>query len=135
MYFEDELFTKNEARALLAEQSVVLNDDFELIHNTSTWAIGDYYHTFTLKISKKDIQTVTAQIKNSENFKKYDERICDISELTDPYTGKKIIRNYTSGKQYIREIFEPQGKDYAPVYQIITIDPAKNELVFEDIVE
>src|SRR5687767_5167469 len=50
--FEDQLFTKGDARSLVQEQQLILVDGFELLHNESTtFSPGDYYHTFTLKIS------------------------------------------------------------------------------------
>lgn len=49
-FFEDELFSKNDAKELLEEQNIALIDEFELTENKSMSGIGDYFHTFTLKI-------------------------------------------------------------------------------------
>jgi hypothetical protein len=54
--FEDQLFTKNNAKELVEEQEIKLTDDFELLKNVSMSAIGEYYHTFTLRISERDKQ-------------------------------------------------------------------------------
>ena len=52
--YEDELFFKRDATELVEDLDFKLNDNFEIIENTSNWGIGDYYHTFTLEISAKD---------------------------------------------------------------------------------
>ena len=52
--FEDQLFSKNNAKELVEEQGIELFDEFELTNNESMFAINDYYHTFTLQISAKD---------------------------------------------------------------------------------
>ena len=75
--FEDDLFTKNDAKELIQEQQIILNDNFSLKHNESIWAIGDYYHTFTLEISKTDKANAIIEIKQSENIKLVDEPISD----------------------------------------------------------
>lgn len=54
--FEYYFFTKNNAKELVEKQDIKLRDDFELLKNESMSAIGDYYHTFTLKISERDKQ-------------------------------------------------------------------------------
>lgn len=54
--FEDELFTKNEAKELLKEQNIQLKDVMEILENKQMSSIGEYYHTFTLKISEKTKQ-------------------------------------------------------------------------------
>lgn len=83
--FEDQLFTKNNAKDLVEEQGIELLDDFELTHNESMSAIGDYYHTFTLKISERDKQDAILKIKNSDNFKSDNGSIeLMLYQLNDP---------------------------------------------------
>lgn len=70
--FEDQLFSKNDAKELVEEQGIELADEFELTNNESMSAIGDYYHTFTLQITATDktkIINIKGQIisKQSEN--------------------------------------------------------------------
>ena len=54
LYFEDEIFSKNEAIDFIEEQGIVLQDEYEILINESSFAIGDYYHTFTLAITEGD---------------------------------------------------------------------------------
>ncbi len=133
--FEDELFSKGNARDLLKEQNITLYDDFELLKNKSMSGIGDYYHTFTIKISNKDKSHIISEIENSNNFKGPNESVPDITQMVDSYTGKEITQNFENDKQYIRKLYKPNGKGYAPTYRIITIDKNEDKLVFEDIDE
>lgn len=52
--FEDQLFTKHNAKELVEEQLILLVDKFEVKENKSMSAIGDYHHIFTLEISEPD---------------------------------------------------------------------------------
>lgn len=131
--FQDQLFSKSDARKLLAEQDINLTDKFEIIENKSMSAIGDYYHTFSLRISIKDKQVIIGQIKSSHNFKGLNERPEDILHIEDRYKGKKITQNYEDSVQFVREYFEPNGEGYAPTYRKIEIDKKENILTFEDI--
>jgi hypothetical protein len=132
--FEDDLFTKNDAKELIREQQIILNDNFSLEHNESMWAIGDYYHTFTLVISETDKTNAIIEIKKSENFKLVGEPISDLYfDSEDRYNGSSQTQNYETDKSFVREFFEPNGDGYAPTYRRITIDKNKNEIVFEDI--
>lgn len=133
--FEDQLFSKNDARKLLAEQDIILTEKFEIIENKSMSAIGDYYHTFSLRISIKDKQMIIRQIKSSQNFKGLNERPEDISHTEDRYKGKKIIQSYEDSLQFVREYFEPNGVGCAPTYRKVEIDKKGNLLTFEDIDE
>ena len=132
--FEDELFTKNEARDLIGEQGIVLNDNFSLEHNESMSAIGEYYHTFTLKISEEDKEKTINKIKETRNFKEIGEPVTKLYfETNDSYNGDKKTQNYETEISFIREYFKPNGDGYAPTYRKITIYKDKNELLFEDI--
>ncbi len=135
--FEDELFTKSDAEELLAEQNVKLKDNFEIIENKSMSAIGEYYHTFTLRVSEKDKIGIMREIKRSSNFAVLNEaestRYSDNTK--DYYTGPKRIKNYETETQFVRELFEPKGKGYAPTYRKIKIDKTEKKLIFEDIDE
>ena len=135
--FEDQLFTKNRANKLVEEQGIELIDEFELVHNESMTAIGDYYHTFTLEISEKDKQRAISEIKNSDNFQ-LDNHSIDYKPYLSKnrYFGPKVIQNYETEYAFVREYFEPSGqKGYAPTFRRISISKSKNELTFEDIDE
>ncbi len=136
--FKDQLFTMHQARELVEEQGFKLIYEFELIHNESTFDIGDYYHTFTLKISYRDKQEAISKIVTSENYKPVN--CCIESLLYQQAKGrnfiKKIIQNYETENSYVREYFEPSGQEgYAPTFRRISISKTYNELIFEDIDE
>ena len=136
--FEDQLFTKNNAKELVEEQDIKLTDDFELLKNESMSAIGDYYHTFTLKISERDRQNAISKIKSADNFKSYNGSIETLmyQSAPDRYFGKKVVQNYATENYFVREYFEPSGREgYAPTFRRISISKTDNELTFEDIDE
>jgi hypothetical protein len=135
--FEDQLFTKNNAKELVEEQDFKLTEDFELLKNESMSAIGDYYHTFTLKISERDKQNAISKIKSADNFKTDNATIDQMLYLSDQrYFGPKVTQNYETENSYVREYFEPSGQEgYAPTFRRISISKTKNELTFEDIDE
>lgn len=136
--FEDQLFTKNNAKELVEEQDIKLTDDFELLKNESMSAIGDYYHTFTLKISERDKQNAITKIKGADNFNSDNGSIETLmyQSAPDRYFGKKVVQNYVTENSFVREYFEPSGREgYAPTFRRISISKTDNELTFEDIDE
>ena len=135
MIFEDELFSKNEAENLLVEQNITLNNDFELLENKSMSAIGDYYHTFTLKITAEDRIKIINEIRNSKNFNLDSKTENYLDNQEDYYNGPKRIKNYETEKHFVRELFEPKGKGYVPTWRKIEVDKNENVLTFEDIDE
>ncbi|PYF74024.1 hypothetical protein [Pedobacter nutrimenti] len=130
--FEDQFFTKSNAKNFLFQQGIILNDDFEIMENKSMWGPGDYYNTFSLKISTKDRLRLIKEISSAVNFK-----IINKSEEDDIQKMKsdKIIQNYETETQFVRTYFEPSSGNYAPVYRKIEIDKKKDLLIFEDIEE
>lgn len=137
MIFEDQLFTKTNAKDLVEEQQILLAERFELKENKSMSAIGDYYHTFTLKISTNDKCNAILKIKSAHNFKKYNSSIDQTLYIPGKsYFGSKVIQNYETADAYVREHFEPSGLEgYAPTFRRISIYKTKSELTFEDIDE
>ncbi len=135
--FEDQLFTKDNAKELVEEQQILLIDKFELLENKSTSAIGDYYHTFTLKLSERDRQNAIAKIKSADNFKTDNSSINQTLFLSNKrYFGPKVTQNYETENSYVREYFQPSGKEgFAPTFRRISISKTKSELTFEDIDE
>ena len=135
-YFEDELFTKNEAAEFLMEQNIELDDDFEIVNNCSTSGIGEYYHLFTLKISLKDKAKIVNEIRTSDNFtpglQEEHSSYVDL-DRNDYYTGPKELLNYETKDVFIREFFRPRGKGLAPEWRKIKIDKRKDELHFLEI--
>jgi hypothetical protein len=135
--FEDQLFTKYNAKELVEEQQILLVDKFELVKNESSSAIGDYYHTFTLKISEHDKKNAILKIKSEDNFKADNSSIDQTLYLSENrYFGPKVSQNYETENAYVREYFQPSGKEgYAPTFRRISISKTNNELTFEDIDE
>jgi hypothetical protein len=132
--FQDQLFTKNNAKTLVEGQGILLSDSFEIEHNKSMSAIGDYYHTFTLAISAQDKARAIDRIKSSANFKSPAIAVVDLlSEAKDRYNGPTVTQNYETEKSYVREYFKPNGEGYAPTFRRISIDKKEDKLVFEDI--
>ena len=127
--FEDQLFTKNNARGLVEEYDIELVDDFILLENKSMSSIGDYYHTFTLEISEKDKQNAISKIKSSDNFKRDDSSLDKMLNLSyKRYSGHKVIQNYETENAYVRGYLQP-------TFKRILISKTKNELIFEHIDE
>jgi hypothetical protein len=136
--FEDQLFTKNNAKELVEEQDIKLTDEFELLKNESISSIEESYHTFTLKISERNKQDAIAKIKNAVNFEPYDNGSKEslLYEQGDRYFGPKLIQNYETESSYIREYFQPSGRQgYAPTFRRISVSKTGNLLTFEDIDE
>ena len=137
MAFQDQFFTRKEARALVEEQGFELADKFRLLKNESMSGIGEYYHTFTLRISDRDRKDAILMIKNAENFKATnlsDELLH--SEHQNRYFGPKVIQNYETTSSYVREYFKPSGRKGAgPLFRRISVSKTDNMLVFEDIDE
>jgi hypothetical protein len=109
--FQDELFTKNDAKELVNDQGFKLTDDFHLLKNESSSGIGDYYHTFILRISPRDKQEAITKIIQSKNFKPDGKALKDLLYInTNRYFGPKSTQNYETGDAYVREYFQPGGR-------------------------
>lgn len=136
--FEDQLFTKNNAKELVEEQGIKLTDDIEILKNESMSGMGDYYHTFTLKISENDRQNAISKIKSAHDYKTINGSIKKLiyQPVPNRYLGKKVFQNYETGESFVREYFKQSDQEgYAPTFRRISINKTKNELTFEDIDE
>lgn len=136
--FEDQLFTANDARTLVEEQNIRLRDKYEFLNNSSSTAMGgDYFHTFTLKISENDKNEAIKAIRSSKDFTTDLMSINGTLYLTkDRYLGPTITQNYETENAYVREYFKPSGTEgYAPTFRRISISKSENKLTFEDINE
>lgn len=131
--FKDELFSKNDAKELLKEQKIVLIDEFELTENESMSGIGEYYHTFTLKITNQDKNKIIHEIQKSKNYNSNLKMENYFKNREDYYNGPKRIKNYETENQFVRELFQPNGNKYAPTWIKIEIDKKSNLLIFEDL--
>jgi hypothetical protein len=130
--FEDQLFSKNDANKLLAEQDIKLKDGFELFENKSyfTW---HKIHTFRLRISENDKNLIISQIKSSPDFKGLKDPKEDIYSKADKYVGKKVIQNYEEGDQFVRESIRVIKKGYTSIHRKIEIGKKESILNFEDL--
>lgn len=86
--FEDQFFSKSNARDLLAENKIELKEDFEIVNHKTDWGIGDFYQRLELKISNSD------RLRLSNNFKKKTDSI------------KIILKNHPHSFQEYRENHE-----------------------------
>jgi hypothetical protein len=129
--FEDKFFSKNDALNLILEQGIDLEDDYELLDNKSMSAIGEYYHTFTLKISERDKINIIGQIKKSKNFKKINEPISAFFQ--NKSSNNSQTHNYETETLFIREYFKQNNPGYAPTFRSILIKKTDNILIFEEI--
>lgn len=136
MIFEDELFSKNDAIELLEEQKIHLNDDFKLNENSSSWAIGDYYHSFTLSISEKDKNRIIKEIKSAPDYKDSSNQVTSLPHTQDERKiNMKYFQNYETNTSYVREYFKENGEGYAPTFRQIYVDKKENKLRFIEIDE
>ena len=133
--FQDAFFTKNQVKELLAEQGIVINDDFKILNNKTSFAIGEYYHRFRLEISDNDRVRVIEQVKSAKYFKNINEEKEDFYSKSSQYEGQKIIQNYEDENMFVREFLKSNTEGYAPTYRRIQIDKDDNKLVFEEIDE
>jgi hypothetical protein len=133
--FQDAFFTKNQAEKLLAEQDIILEDDFKVLNNKTSFAIGDYYHRFRLEISDDDKNRIIEEIKNSEGFKNMNDEKEDFYSKSLQYHGPKISQNYEDNEKFVREFLKSNGEGYAQTYRIIQLEKNDNKLVFEEIDE
>jgi hypothetical protein len=132
--FDEQFFTKNDARKLIEEQEFIMTDEFKLENYKSASVFDDFYNTFTLKISEKDRLKAIEQVKNSDNFKNLGEPITNFLfyDNQDRYIGQEKTQNYETEKEYVREYFKPNGQGYAPTFKRISIDKKENKLTFEE---
>ena len=128
----------SEAEALVREQGLELLEDHELLSNRSSYAIGDYYHEFKLRISERDKRDAILRITSDPSFTTEDLALKELRHqiLANRYIGERMVQNYETEVSYVREYFEPSGEQgYAPTFRRVSISKIGNELRFEDIDE
>lgn len=136
MIYEDELFSKNDALELLEEQKFYLNDDFKLDENSTSWAIGDYYHSFTLSISENDKNRIIEEIKSAPNYRDSSFHVKELLYVQDERKiNVKYFQNYETSTSYVREYYKENGGNYAPTFRQIYVDKEDNKLKFSEIDE
>jgi len=131
LLFDDLLFSKSDARKLLSEHHITLNDDFKIISNQSG-GLRDYTHQFELSISEKDKQSFIDQRSWSD---KMDERIEVHTTAVDRYEGDTLRANYHDNDSYIYSMYRPNGKGIVPTFITIRVSKSKNTLTYEEILD
>jgi len=131
LLFGDLLFSKSDARKLLREHHIILNDDFKIISNQSG-GFRDYTHNFRLTISEKDKQSFIRQRTWSD---KEDERIQVHSTAVDRYEGDTLRANYHHDDYFTYSMYRPNGKGITPTFITITVSESKNTLTYEEILD
>ena len=132
--FDELFFTKNDAKKLIDEQSIILTDEFKLEKYKSASIFDDYYHTFTLTISEKDRFKIIRKIKNTGGYKKLGEPTIDFRFYRYPngHLGQEEKQNYETEKDFVREYFKSNEQGYEPTFKRISIDKEENKLTFEE---
>lgn len=111
--FENKFFFEADAEEILIQNEIVLKDDFEIINHEATFAIGDSYKTFTLKISENDKKNLIAEFssKSRDTLKKNTN--FEYSENELGFT--KDRKNLQMGDREF--IFIPKSKENILEYQ------------------
>lgn len=134
--FEDELFFKSDARKLIAEHNIELEDKFELNSNEFI-GIKDFYHRFELTISESDKLKIKNKITNAVNYQNLVDEPIDIRADKPRHTvsnnNQIFTANYQTENEYIYEYYKPNKKGYKPTYQRISILKTENKLIYENI--
>jgi hypothetical protein len=132
--FDEIFFTKNDAKDLIEEQSIIMTDEFKLEKYETASIFDDYYHIFILTISQTDRLKIIQQIKNKDGYKKLGEPTTDFLFYRYPnrFIGHEEKQNYETENDYVREYFKPNGQGYAPTFKRISVDKKENKLTFEE---
>ncbi|MDO9276392.1 MAG: hypothetical protein Q7T92_12690 [Lutibacter sp.] len=133
--FEDNLFSKADAKEFLSEQKIELKDNFKILENDSG-GFMDYYHKFELEISLEDKNLLIDKITSEQNYVDEVQNSFHLPDKADNRSkGDTITANYQTDWDYKTEIYYPNGKGYTPTYKIISISKNENKLTFEHILD
>jgi energy-coupling factor transporter transmembrane protein EcfT len=127
IFFEDKFFTKTDAKEILKDEEIILRDEFIITKNKSSFAIGDYTHSFDLEISESDKNRLISEIKNSKDFKKQGEPVIDVFQNIDQFKGKLILQNFETEGHFIKRRFQSDGGYWV---KTVYIDKKSNVLSF-----
>jgi hypothetical protein len=128
--FEDSLFFKSNAKALLKENNISIHDDFKIISN-NTSGMRDFYQKFELQISDNDKIRIIEQIRRAgySNDTTIQEHSL-LSESDDKLT-KRIFKD-SEEPDFVRlESYEERQSGYIPGKDVITVSKTTNTLTFE----
>lgn len=131
--FAEELFSKNDAREMLAQQNIFLKDDFKIkdVKIGTGFHSDDNFEIFEITISDKDKENIINEIKNADNFTIcLNNENCPKIDKSDRYFGKIATINYENSDFYIREHFKTFGKGYSPHHVLIRISKTDNTIFY-----
>ncbi len=115
--FEDQFFSKSNARDLLLTNKIELKDDFEIVDHKTGWGIGDFHQRLELNISNQD------QLRLLKNFKDKSDSI------------NMILQKYPNAFREYRENTEGYFKENSKHSSIeedhIFISKTENKLIYE----
>ena len=115
--FEDEFFSKSNARDLLAENKIELKDDFEIKEYQTAVAIGDFYQRLELKISNSD------RLRLSNNFKKKTDSV-NIFLKNHPHSFQEYRENHEG---FFKETVNHSEIERSSIF----ISKNENKLIYE----
>ncbi|MFD2556321.1 hypothetical protein [Sphingobacterium tabacisoli] len=130
--FEDSFFSKSDANELLSKHNIVLQDDFEILSNTSG-GFNDYSHSLKLSISDRDKRSFINQRAWSSYDRGTDLYLPELVE--DRYEGDTLKVNYKLEDRYIYTVYQPNGKGITPTLVTISVSKHDNLLMYEEILD
>ncbi|MDR2284809.1 MAG: hypothetical protein LBE37_16460 [Sphingobacterium sp.] len=130
--FEDSFFSKSDANELLSKHNIVLQDDFEILSNTSG-GFNDYSHSLKLSISDRDKRSFINQRAWTSYDRGTDLYLPELVE--DRYEGDTLKVNYMLEDRYIYTVYQPNGKGITPTLVTISVSKHDNVLMYEEILD
>ncbi|MFT6856818.1 MAG: hypothetical protein ACJA0X_002804 [Cyclobacteriaceae bacterium] len=130
--FKDQLFSNNDVLELLSHQGIILKDPFEILDNSTSSAIGDYSHTFTLQLSSQEVDRLLLEFRSAENYVNLMDSSKNRHEPYIYFTKKLRSQYFEKDKSFIQKFHEPIA-GYAPNFRIITIEKDTKHLIFEEV--
>ena len=134
--FKDKFIFKSDVQEILKEHNFELNDEFKIVSNESGGFL-DYSHQFVLTISPKDKERIIKQITTAVDYQDKADEMFDLRIDKPRYSEKDIsfTANYQDDWNYIYEFYKPNKQGYKPIWDLISISKAENELTYERVLE
>lgn len=126
-WITDWTFSKKDARKILSWHHIELKKDFKILKNESG-GFSDYSHTFILKISDSDFNSISNQIRQSKSFK----RIFSDLQKDYPEAGYKVYDtiNFETDRFLKREYYTKTPKEDGTFHFIITLLKKEKQLEY-----
>ncbi|MVM29926.1 hypothetical protein GO755_07775 [Spirosoma sp. HMF4905] len=133
-YLADTFFSKSDAIEELANMKIKIKDDFTVVQNETSNALGDYSHVFKLKISKNDARAVDKTIRLSTD---YDTTDLNSSAFFPKYTGNRlktwVIKDYKNAQMIIRDQYFPIDTGIIASFKRVSLK--RDTLTFYNVIE